>query len=264
MERIGLIPAAGFASRLGPLPCSKEIYPVGYGFSVNEGKIGSRVACHSLLEKMANADVKKIYIISRPQKLDILSYLGSGKNMGLNLAYLVVEQTSGVPFTLDCAFPFVKSALIFFGFPDIIFGPHDALKRLANRQRATDADIVLGLYRTERPQKSDMVKLDQRGKVLDIVIKPSSTNLVYTWIVAVWTAVFSRFLHTFIGNRSTFEKKGSEELYIGDVIREGLRAGLSVEKVIFCDGNYMDIGTPEDLIQVTRGIFDQGRGSGDD
>jgi glucose-1-phosphate thymidylyltransferase len=29
-EIIGLIPAGGVAERLSPLPCSKEIYPIGF------------------------------------------------------------------------------------------------------------------------------------------------------------------------------------------------------------------------------------------
>ena len=31
LEVVGLVPAAGMAKRLQPFPCSKEVYPVGFG-----------------------------------------------------------------------------------------------------------------------------------------------------------------------------------------------------------------------------------------
>ena len=39
-EIIGVIPAAGRATRLGPLPCSKELFPV--GFQNTDGNAGIR------------------------------------------------------------------------------------------------------------------------------------------------------------------------------------------------------------------------------
>jgi hypothetical protein len=36
-EVIGLIPAGGQATRIAPLPCSKELYPVGFS-SMNSGQ----------------------------------------------------------------------------------------------------------------------------------------------------------------------------------------------------------------------------------
>ena len=252
MERIGLIPAAGFAKRIGPLPCSKEIYPLGFKYSEAMGALRPLVACQSLLEKLAKADSKKCFVIIRPEKVDLLSYLRSGKELGLNLAYLVTERTSGVPFTIDNAFSYIENALVLFGFPDIIFSPDDAFVQLVNHQRNSGADIVLGLYRARQIQKMDMVGFDSTGKIREIIIKPSSTDLEYTWIVAVWTGVFTKFLHSFVSRTSIAANEDESELYIGDIIREGIQAGLSVESVIFNYGDYVDIGTPEDLIRAVQ------------
>lgn len=252
MERIGLMPAAGFATRIGPLPCSKEIYPVGFRCSEKRKSAYPEVACHCLLENMAKANADKCYVILRPEKWDIPNYLGDGKDLGLHLAYLVTQQTPGAPFTIDQAFPFVENALILFGFPDIIFGPEDAFVRLVDRQRISKADIVLGLYRAHRPDKMDMVELDSGGRVRDIVIKPTATDLELTWIIAAWTEVFTRFMHDFLSRSSAVKKGETGELYIGDVIREGIRAGLSVDSLFISDGNYVDIGTPEDLIRAVQ------------
>lgn len=251
-EKIGLVPAAGLASRIAPLPCSKEIFPVGYFPNEETGRIRPKVACHSLFEKLVRAGVKKAFVVTRPGKWDILSYLGSGKNLGLNLAYLVIEQTAGVPFTIDHAFPFMENALTMFGFPDIIFEPEDAFILLENQQIATGADIVLGLYPAVWPHKADMVKIDDKNRILDIIIKPASTDLRYTWIIAVWTEVFTRFIHEFLSRPMTEKKEKVKEIFIGDLILEGIRAGISVESVVFKNENYVDIGTPEDLMRVIR------------
>ena len=249
MERIGVIPAAGFASRISPLPCSKEIYPVGF-----QNEEGPRAACHALLESMAAADADKAYVILRSGKWDIPAYLGSGAFVGLNLAYIVTDQTAGTPFTVDRAFLFVDNAIVLFGFPDIIFEPKDAFVRLLKRQQDSGAGIVVGLYRAKCPDKMDMVELDSAGRLREIVIKPCSTQLEYTWIIAVWTSAFTRFMHEYLSAAPVVKREAREEIYVGDVFRAWIREGFTVETVTFSDGNYVDIGTPEDLISAVRGM----------
>jgi len=62
-EVIGLLPAGGKATRLAPLPCSKELYPVGFR-ALDEGEsVRPKVVCHYLLEKMRLAGVIKVYIV---------------------------------------------------------------------------------------------------------------------------------------------------------------------------------------------------------
>lgn len=82
-------------------------------------------------------------------------------------------------------YPFIQNATVALGFPDIIFLPNDALTRLLARQARTNADIVLGLFRANRPQNSDMVDVSDGDRVRSIIIKPLETNLSYTWINAV-------------------------------------------------------------------------------
>jgi glucose-1-phosphate thymidylyltransferase len=256
MEKIGLIPAAGFAKRIAPLPCSKEIYPLGFRNSGKSGEIRPRVACDCLLESMAKAGADKAYVILRPEKWDIPLYLGSGKSLGLNLAYLITEETPGAPYTIDSAFPFAKDALIMFGFPDIVFSPRDAFLRLVDRQRASAADVVLGLYRAERPEKMDMVEMDDSGRLKEISIKPHFTDLQYTWILAVWTGAFTRFMHAFLAETPKIDHGGTRELYVGDVIQAGLQQGIRVETLVLDDGKYVDIGTPEDLMGAVKQNMD--------
>jgi glucose-1-phosphate thymidylyltransferase len=138
-EVIGLIPAGGQATRIAPLPCSKELYPVGFR-QVDEGRsLRPKVICHYLLEKMRLAGATKAYIVLRQGKWDIPAYLGDGTMLNMHLAYLMMHLPFGTPYTVDQAYPFVQDALVAFGFPDIIFQPDDAFVQLLARQAATEA-----------------------------------------------------------------------------------------------------------------------------
>lgn len=198
-EIVGLLPAAGQAARIAPLPCSKELYPIGFR-QVDSHSLRPKVVSHYLLEKMRLAGAKKAYIIIREGKWDIPTYLRDGTIVDMSLAYLMITLPFGAPYTLDQAYPFVQNALIVFGFPDIIFQPDDAFVQLISKQMDTGADLVLGLFPAIQPQKMDMVDLDDKGLIRRIVIKPDQTDLFYTWIIAVWTPVFTDFLHKYLAN----------------------------------------------------------------
>ena len=58
------------------------------------------------------------------------------------------------------------------GFPDILFQPNDAYVKVLERLEANNADVVLGLFPTDKPQKAGMVDFDDSGKVRSIVEKP--------------------------------------------------------------------------------------------
>jgi glucose-1-phosphate thymidylyltransferase len=259
-ELIGLLPAGGKATRIAPLPCSKELYPIGFR-PVDQGRnLRPKVACHYLLEKMRFAGVKKAYVILRKGKWDIPAYLGDGAMLDMHLGYLIMTLPFGVPYTLDQAYPFVQDAMVIFGFPDIIFQPNDAFVRLLTKQAESNADIVLGLFCAHQPHKMDMVDLGSDGQIRKIEIKPVRTHLRYTWIIAVWTPKFTRFMHEYVLSRQETNmndeaaaiSKEQVEVFLGDVIQASIQKGLRIDKVFFDDGNYLDIGTPEDMVKAVQ------------
>jgi len=256
---IGLIPAAGQATRIGPLPLSKELYPIGFR-SVEGGRsLRPKVVCHYLLEKMRRAGITQVYIVLRAGKWDIPAYLGDGAMLDMNLAYLMMRLPFGAPYTLDQAYPFVQNALVAFGFPDILFQPDDAFVQLLNHQATTKADVVLGLFPVAQPHKWDIVDWDDDGRVRRILIKPPQTHLRHTWIIAVWTPVFTRFMHEHLSALQKAREYASEqkELFVGDVIQAAIGDGLRVEGVLFPHGSCLDIGTPEDLVKAIRELAAQ-------
>ena len=105
---VGLIPAGGSGMRIAPLPCSKEIYPI--GLKRDSGvETRSKAVCEYLLERMKNGGVRNVFIVIRKDKSDIPAYLGDGFELGLNLAYLMMRNPNGAPYTLDQAYNFIKN-----------------------------------------------------------------------------------------------------------------------------------------------------------
>jgi glucose-1-phosphate thymidylyltransferase len=263
VEVIGLLPAGGQASRLSPIPMSKELYPIGFYPSGADGGLRPKVVCHYLLEKMRLAGISKAFIVLRPGKWDIPAYLGDGSWLDMHIAYLTVHVPFGVPYTLNQAYPFIQNAMIALGFPDILFQPKDAFVRLRARQASSNADVVLGLFPTDTYRKVGMVDFDQQGVVRQIIEKPQQTELRYMWAIALWTPAFTEFMHQslMLSLESANSPIPSKELPIGDVIQAAIDRGMHVEAELFPDGSYIDVGTPEDLIKAVRQFtppFDDG------
>jgi glucose-1-phosphate thymidylyltransferase len=248
---VGLIPAGGQATRIMPIPCSKELLPVGFFQQSLDGQLRPKTACHYVLERMRWAGIENAYIVIRRDKWDIPSYFGNGSLLDMHLGYLVVERTPNVPYTLDQAYPFVRGARIALGFGDILFDARDAFVHVLNRQVATSADVVLGLFPADKPEKVDMVEVDKMGRVKSLTIKPRHTHLQYTWGVAVWNSTFSDFLHA-TAALSGSSSAGQKEIFIGDVIQNAINKGLHVDSVRVSDHPYIDIGTVEDLARAVR------------
>jgi glucose-1-phosphate thymidylyltransferase len=207
------------------------------------------VVGHYLLERFRAGGVRRVFMVLHESKWDVPRYFGTGEMAGVDLAYLSIPGSRSVPETLDRAFPFVADAIVALGFPDVIFQPVDAYARLIERQAATGADLVLGLFPTERCQTTDMVELGPDGRVRRVEIRPASTTLRYNWLIAVWGPEFTRLLHEMVQSAPAVE---GGELQIGAVVQGAVAAGLHVEGVEFPDGSYRDIGTPDQLAAAIR------------
>lgn len=260
-EVVAVLPAAGRSLRLTPLPCSKEILPV--GLQVMPGLRGPRlrVVSHYLLECLQKANIRKGYIVIRQGKWDIPAYWEDGRMLGMNLAYVVIESSGGPPDTIDRAYPFVKDKIVAFGFPDIILHPKDVFAKLLDRLDRSRGDVVLALFPAHDVQAMDMIDIDAALRVRAIHLKPRTTRLRYAWLCAVWTPVFTEFLHQFLRRVKQGQKAGvvgnrridaQGDIPVGAVLKEAVKAKLKVEGVTFPTGRYTDIGTPQALSMAHR------------
>lgn len=247
-----MIPAGGQATRLSPLAGSKELFPIGFQ-TASDGSLRPKVVSHYLLEKMRLAGIRRTYFILRPGKWDIPTYWEDGTLVDMNLGYAIVRLPYGVPYTLDAAYSFVQNAVVALGFPDILFAPDDVYRRLLAHLSDSAADVVLGVVRVEQSQKSGMVDIDATGSVRSIVEKPEQSDLVYGWFTAVWIPSFTEFLHQYLIDIEL----PSAEILLSDVMQAAIASGLRIEVEIFENGSFLDIGTPEGLVQAVRQSVEQ-------
>jgi glucose-1-phosphate thymidylyltransferase len=248
---IGLVPAAGAARRLGRLPCSKEILPVGVRDTPQGPR--TRVICERLFEGFRRAGICRSLVVLRRDKWDVAAHLGDGADLGLQLAYLAVDATAGIPETIDRAFPWVEDFDVALGFPDTWFTPGDVFVHLLERLRGspTRPQVVLGCVPAERSEKTDMVDADDAGRVRRIVVKETGTGLRDAWFVAVWKPLFSGYLHDYLADPPS--GRAVWETYPGHVLQAAIEDGLGVEAVTFPGGRFLDVGTPEDLARALEG-----------
>lgn len=257
METVGLVPAAGLGSRLDPLPCSKELFPVGYGAHPVHGGPHPKVVSQYLLEHMQRAGARQVYFILRKGKWDIPDYYGDGSQLSLQLAYLIMQHPYGTPFTLNQAYAFVQDKRVVFGFPDILCSPDDAFSQLLKRQEETRADVVLGAFKVEFPHKWDMAEIADDGAVTAIYNKPAQSTLLYAWTIACWGPKFTRFMHHYL--QEVLQKRNTQEeefeMSLGEVIQAAIYNSVTVQSVCFDSGTCLDVGTPEDLQKALKKSF---------
>jgi dTDP-glucose pyrophosphorylase len=261
---IGLIPAAGQANRIAPLPCSKEIFPVGFHKIQGVNGLRPKVVSHYLFEKMRLAGIRKAYIVLHHGKWDIPSYWGDGRMLGMGLGYIVIQGSAGPPDTIDRAYEFVKDKVVAFGFPDIVFKPRNVFSKLIGRLYSHRADVVLALFPARDTKAMDLIKINRSGRVAEIHLKPKKTRLKYAWLCAVWAPTFTEFLHQFING---MRNGGNEELIgnrnidpqgdvpVGAIFRAAIKTNLKVEGIMFPSGRYIDIGTPTALALLSQNRF---------
>ncbi len=258
---VGLVPAAGKGKRIAPLPCSKELYPMGFEAAQNNAEPRPKVVGQYLLEKFRAAGAQEAFVVLREGKWDIPAYFGDGSMLDMHLAYIVIAGSWGPPDTLDRAYPFVRDKTVVFGFPDIMFGPPDVFAVLLDRQKAGGFDITLALYPAHDCRMMDMVEFEPSGRVQSLTLKPQRSELRYAWLCAVWTCVFTDFMHEFLesarrngnlGELATKKIDAQGDLPVGAVVRAAVERGLRVGAVPFPNETYLDLGTPEDLARAVR------------
>ncbi len=249
---VGLLPAAGRGSRLGSIPCSKEIMPLGFQ------RCGKTVppawepvtAIEGHLRALQLAGARRCAIVINENKADVVRYLGDGDRFDLSIAYLYQLHPRGMPFALDLAGPWIGGATTLFSMPDTLITPADTMAQLLQYHQAHGSDLTLGLFHTTMPHKFGMVERDAAGRIVNLIDKPAHSQLNLMWGLAVWSPRFTAVLSSFLAHLST----GGAEVVLSDVFLHALHDGLRVDGLVLPDAQYRDIGTPEDFQAVVADL----------
>jgi len=252
-QLVGVIPGGGSGQRLAPLPCSKELLPLGFRATAQGPR--PKVIANYLLDALREARVEQVYWLIDRSKTDIVTYFGGGAEFGVQLAYAPTEASPSVVHTLVSAAAFLRGRHVLFGFPDIVFEPATALVALSRRLFERGADVVLGAVPAPPEIAADRVHVGPEGRALEIRIKPPHSEWPHVWILAAWAPSFTRFLEAWLPARARSggaSGSGAPELYLGHAIQAAIEAGMSIEVETFQEGSFIDVGTAPGYARALR------------
>jgi glucose-1-phosphate thymidylyltransferase len=215
---VGVIPAAGHATRLGRRAGSKEVIPV-----------GGRPVMDHLVDRMRAVSVDELRVVTRPAKEDVVAHaqaLGARVVLG-HPADVAASLLLGLEGLAD-------DDEVLLGFPDCLWGPPDGYVRVLAALRA-GAEVALGLFATPDLQRSDVVVCRPDGTVTRIAVKPDEPPGDRIWGIAAARVSTLRGLREGTEPGRTFD---------------ALAAGGGVVGVPL-SGEWLDIGTPESLARVS-------------
>ena len=221
MRLVGVIPAAGHARRLQPLTGSKEMIAV-----------GGRPVIDYLVERLLAAECDELRVVTRPDKEDVAVY---ARERGA-----VVVEGSPRSFAESILLGIAglePSTVVLIGLPDTIWEPVDGFARLLDVVSA-DADLVLGLFESDEPERSDVVVADEDGRVESVHVKEPGPpgSLVWGCFVARTRA---------LGPLADDDEPGSYFARLAS-------AGRSI-RAVRLPGKLVDVGTPESLERALAG-----------
>ena len=249
---IGLLPAAGRARRLAPLRYPKELLPISYEHD-DTGGMRARAVAEYAIEAIRLAEVIRVLLVVAPWKMDIVSYVGDGRQFGVDVGYLYQQDARGLPPALDLASPWCHGSHTVFALPDTIFEPRDALRTLRALYLDERADLALAIFPTPEPHRLGPVVLDGR-RVTQVLDKPAVPPAANTWAAGIWNDDFTALLHdsnTTAGGAGG--ANGKTEPVLGDVFERAIHEGMRVVGLEFRDGSFTDIGTPDGMLRCLAG-----------
>lgn len=223
---IGILPAAGNASRIHGLP--KFLLPVGDTY---------------LLKR--HVEMMRIHITGIPLTGSV--YVGSNPMRYISLLeqsnatyYVYVaaqrETMTQTVLSFQDEWHYSERALTLFGMPDTYIEDDHCYAKLA--AEIADCDVAVGVFYTRPEQRSKlgMVALGISGAVLSVIDKPENTTYTLAWGVLAWKPIFWQHLKP-------------EMPHVGYGLMPAIEAGLNVRAVMM-EGQYFDCGTPDEYFDL--------------
>jgi glucose-1-phosphate thymidylyltransferase len=221
MAIVGVIPAAGYATRLQPLEGSKEVLAIR----------GKPIMDH-LVERMRAGGCDRIRVVTRPEKHDVIAHVRT----------LNAEVKLGHPDSVSSSFligmdGLADDEIALIGFPDTIWKPIDGFRPLVAMVEA-GCDVAIGLFQIDPADlpRSDVVVFGRDGSIAGVEIKPARPRSEWIWgcaaaRVSMWAAGLA------------------ETEWPGEYIDVLCRQGRDVRGFKLSDV-WLDVGTKEALARV--------------
>jgi glucose-1-phosphate thymidylyltransferase len=212
MKVVGVVPAAGYATRLGLLTGSKEVLPVG----------GKPVMDH-VIERLHAAPCDEIRVVTRQEKIDVIDHANE-----LGATIVIARPPNHVESILTAVKDLDADDIVCVAYPDTIWEPLEGYALLVERVKSGPL-VALGVFRSSEGPRSDVVVFDDSGTVREIHVKSPSPPSNWIWGCCACRAKALEGI-------SSIPELG---LYWQEIC-----AGKAVSAVYLSDV-FIDIGTPE-------------------
>ena len=193
-----------------------------------------------LLEHQINVlkryGIKDFYILTGYLSDCIINHFGDGGNFGVNIFYRTEQIPLGTAGCLKQLERYIKNRfLLVYG--DIMFDM-DIGKLISIDIPDSIATVVV--HPNDHPYDSDLVEIDETGKITHFHLKPHDQNIYYDNLVNSGIYILSPEIFNYI-------KPNESQDLIKDILSKliNIRSYLSAEYI-------KDIGTPERLQQVRK------------
>jgi dTDP-glucose pyrophosphorylase len=225
---LGIIPAAGAASRLQPLAFSKEMLPV--GSAVDEhGVERPKAVSEFLVDRMLHAGADRICFVLSPEKTDIIPYYARHRAAS-RLCYVVQERPVGLCDALFRGLHVMReNEDVLIGLPDTVWFPHEGFSLLPS------GELAFLLFPVEEPSRFDAV-VTRDGSVVEVKVKQAEPGTNLVWGAFRMPAAIFRQLH------ALWCEPGRGDEYVGTLVNEYLRRGGQAQGVPAGE-RYFDVGT---------------------
>lgn len=217
---IGLLPAAGNASRIYGLP--KYLLPLPGGYLLQR---------HTNL--MKDAGMSTIMVGTNPDNIGLIyDYVDSDV-----FVYLANQRETMTETVLSSGY---QMDAILFGMPDTYIEDVQVYQKLHDAiEDGADVAVALFKARPDQHQQGGMCRV-ANGRIINVVDKPKQTDLEYIWGALAWRPVFWDYLKP-------------DDPHVGYALPRAIAAGLDV-RAVMCEGNYWDCGTTERYFECIRAM----------
>lgn len=241
---VGLVPAAGTASRFSLPGVDKELLPLPQPQSSRHlgGNVGPKRVIDFVLDALIDANIREVVIVTSPSKVERVSaHLSARFGRLVDLAFVLVRDSQSMVHSIDAARAWLQGATVALGMADTVVLPRDCYAQLLASHEARHPDLSLGLFPTDTPARFGMVEVDADLTLVLHEDKPASWAGSLMWGIAVWEPSVTELIGSVIaGDQPT----GTEHNF-GRVIDLAMEHALKVKGCAISGGLYHDVGTFE-------------------
>ena len=221
-----VILAAGEGQRLRPFTASKPKAMI---------SIAGKPILHHVVESLVQNGIRNIVLVVGYKKEQVLDYMGSGEQWGIDLTYVTQARQLGTAHALAQAKDTVKGEFLVLPGDNLIEADTIA-------QFVTMKPEAMLVKRVDNPTRYGVVTIE-KGVVKDIIEKPkeAKSNVINTSIYA-----FNKGIFSFI----------EPELDIPDALNNMIARGKHL-KAHETDGTWLDIVYPWDILSLNNIVLRQ-------